>query len=101
MKPLLLAAVLIAQPASALEVTYMDQDCRLRVSVQSGIFMVVDGSGKEVLCESDFWPTPNPVAQLKCDNGRTVIIDIRGADDEIDFDNVKMYRAGSPKLTCR
>jgi hypothetical protein len=70
------------------------------VSVQSGIFMVVDRSGKEALCESDFWPTPNPVAQLKCDDGKTVIIELLGGD-EIDFDNIKMYRAGSSKLACR
>lgn len=93
MRALILAAALIATPASAK--TWFNEDCTLGLQSGEGGFEIMFNPGvdmpdkRETVCKVAHWPIQNPVAILKCDNGSEPEMQL--IDSDVRLDGVMLY----------
>lgn len=97
-----LAAVMLAQPASAGEMTWVAADCGQFVMQKDGNFtMKSTGASKVVApsCKVDYWPISTPVAEMKCSDGKYLYMQLY-EDGSIKYDNVMLYPKGDKRVLC-
>jgi hypothetical protein len=98
-KALLLAVAMCAAiPATAK--TWSDVGCSQGVvSEPNKGFTYVNQKGEKTVCKVAHWPTKNPVAILKCDNGWEPEMELINADT-MRFNGIEMYAVTENGAIC-